>query len=1279
MENQINKDKLDALLKGQRSKAVALGNKVETPSEVIEEKKPSYIKQGLAGFLETPGAIAALPGYIGALSGAVVGENIEPTGLVSDQSFGKRFGQYINPERNPALALTKANTEGVNRLLGIEEPTTFGGQLARLAGGLAVPLPVAAIRAGSNTSKILETFTPFITNPTKGKVAGTLAVGTAVDQGTRVATGQENNVTKGYRKWLSEHPLVKDASIVAGTVLGAVAGKKMISAKSGKDAITENTPFGKVTPPTSEAKIPISQKIIQAQLDDAQAARYIAKETDNPNLLADIDLRGSGDLAAVSTTIDTGKFAGSTIKTHSPVQWELEFKALPQEEQLVLQRGMAAMKEKSVRVDALRHSLLQKVQGKRLATANAAKESGKANPAIKSQQVTLDALRNFNERQLRSIATRLDVDLTEVNPRVGLRSLDNPEQLASSKDIESYITSLQKNPKLLQMADKVWDQGDKALQYAKEMGILSREEADSFRKTFGRQWVPSYEAIEKQKGFIDSFQRLVGWKENERASFDTIREFLQASRVSGEGVKAPIASQYAMAQYMTNLQLLARRNRRQVGVLDALSSSADLKGLATKLDKMPKRLTNSIIHVKRNGESEYWDVSDSALRDALEFSPQVTDGFLGVLNRLRQFKQQGITGVLNPAFAPIAAAYDVSSGTLIRPSGTTLGYIDEALQRVSNQRLGMRGDPTAFLAAIEGATRYTYGKSMNVLSKSLYADLAQNGFFSKVSPDVVKKLADTAQDAYLRSSVQVAEEYGALSRSFQLDDDLPQVSSILRDAAAHYGTNLSGFANFGRMFKYLYEGVHNSARMAHFAQTRRVRSALNKPDNIEQTAAATRKLSGDFSRRGDSATAKFLSANVLYYHPAIQAMRQFSSMTMKNPTKVSAAVLSTAGISAIAEPAMFDQLGEEWSNWYWGSLSEHVRSSNIIIPLPWLSPEKSLIIPLAPELTPFKAMASSFIDATFGYSNGLVDEQVRNDPIRRSLLTSVNRWFPITTPPAVEAIGAATGHKVQFGLKDASLVPLSIYELTDSSITPRGMKLDPVKGLNDSVINEDMDVKTSAIIEAMFGTVARTLMDSTTAFDQAQHQGIGLGKALKESTKPFEQQQKAQLRILNPLWGQSGKPSSWNAQNDLTWKKGDKFDHIIELYNRGFVSVGQTRIRNGKPLGYLQATPNEDLVERVGQFLKTEQPATGKSYQNMINKINEGLSDLRHDKIIIKSDPSIRFDDKMTRLDKNALEYNELMSHKLDVLQRIEKQIQTGLGIENFTFEDVELEDYEPK
>lgn len=702
----------------------------------------------------------------------------------------------------------------------------------------------------------------------------------------------------------------------------------------------------------------------------------------------------------------------------------------------------------------------------------------------------------------------------------------------------------------------------------------------------------------------------IGWRQRPEVEYESINGFYRGRAVRpGGGIQAPLDSVASQQHYVAAMYDDMRRTMVRGMVLEALTNPAlansvpSYKGLVAKYgtkayDDMMANANvkggTEKVHVFSVRDKDLWDTTgrqqstpgvntyattNRMLYQALEMQPHVYYGFQGFNNKLRTIIQEFKTGRAAPWFGPIGALFNTYVTWALRPKGSKYtpfvhdwkGFVDkfvsefgedlrQTLEVRSQQGLGnfvptfMRGWANTMIAnaAKESINRGFQGIGVESHSRFLPTDI--QGIFD-IGQRTIPALADNGHAGKF------------LWRTYNY------LLSAMHNASTH------GYALANADL-----GWRTLARSTNPADRKVLNNMFRRLDN------EIRNRTADISNRPMAGTpGDWFVSTVPYGNVTLQALVGIARAFKEDPHTTFNRIAFGFGVPMATLYAYNMLMPQEHRDWYYG-LPPESRHSYMYMMIPWLPPDRSIAIPVLPELRMFKAIIETVLDLTFGLgdrsspdnSTGMVMRRngLHSNPLTLAGIVSFGSMLSLPAPALLQLGVNATGNKIEMG-PDASKQGLAAFlpfHTKPVSMTKFGMG----KG-EDKHIDASSNATFDAMMETMFSGVWSGL-DSVfrhallgdkpdpSVYDRFSAAIGAMGTTLAQKT-PY----------ANILWGQRKPVDTYgpNAEEiEKITQHLSKLSNEFEVYRTGG-SVNTMKLRQPVPPGSVQIPTNPDFINAM--------------------------------------------------------------------------------------------------
>jgi hypothetical protein len=292
---------------------------------------------------------------------------------------------------------------------------------------------------------------------------------------------------------------------------------------------------------------------------------------------------------------------------------------------------------------------------------------------------------------------------------------------------------------------------------------------------------------------------------------------------------------------------------------------------------------------------------------------------------------------------------------------------------------------------------------------------------------------------------------------------------------------------------------------------------LAKHVNEDFIANEARMIGGDLARISGNRFIQATLSTIPYGNVALQSARYTAHRVKANGAEgmVRLAAMGTAAHWAYQYVASDPKL----SDWYFNQLPQDQRLQSLPIPnfirharrmmgedLPFDDPAKEVILlRMPPEMLPFVVPVMHGMMALGMIKTNNVDVP---PTIEHDIGGAVDQLFGLSLPPMIQAGFAAAGYKVEPSKAMRGEMPVrEIRDITFGGINKD--KMSPQSRIPHSV--HDM-------FNAMFGTVAGTILEAGNYGDIIYGSKGDFGEAVKEGAKKLAVERGARIPYANHIW-----------------------------------------------------------------------------------------------------------------------------------------------------------------
>lgn len=839
---------------------------------------------------------------------------------------------YLSFGIGAAAKLNKFANDLVGLGIRPDQQTAFD-DVMQITGGAIIGVPRSAVKAmtdaasraglksvvnstsGKVAGRVAELLTPVTLPLNTTNVAANIGVGTALNEGIRYATNEENLVDYAS---LIDRTLESPAEVsVAAITLGSAFTNRFAqraAVRAAKEA-SENAdvpPMNAMDDPNVfGGGLPRSEQNLE-EFDTPYLRRGVGLIDENAPVTKTVQ-KFSGDtdrvdrvdaLMSSASSVNISEFASNAInfgklpngmQTIPMVEIERAYGALDFENQKLFNRAFYGTMIKQDRN-------LQR-QDYTAAFMQATHELDAANISKNKDRITAAQNRyNIAKQNLERITT------------------DDPEARPSftqwsNKDAETFISAANENPQVKALLDGWIKMSDDIRTMRYKSGTIDKKTFDDFtqnRRGYAKLEEP--EGIEYRNKLLRKGVVLARRFKPSNIGKDTNAQVPKSGRNleihDGAKVELPVDALTAIRRMVVNSVREVQLNNTRRSVIDELRAMPDAEGTilrkfelsskgtrgmsefteaqaAANIDAINKQ--DNLVKVYRDGKIEFWQMRDPVTAQVLQFGSAHA---VPIVNGMRKTYQQFVTGLGAPWFSPINAFWDTFVGTASRRDGYSMGLIDTYARRLfnssalANKIADTMFDPTAFIATA-AAIPYQIGvRASRTVGLKIASDLAnESGFFNAIAR------TPQGQEMLLNASTKMVEAFdksyygimsGRLNVSYGALYDAMQVLDDQKVFASRKGLTITTPARMVYdSYKALVESIQGSAKTAFFYQNYGTLDLKYKgkiPEaELNKLIQATRNLSGDMSRKSANKGVQYFSSIVPYSNSIIQGTRHIVS------------------------------------------------------------------------------------------------------------------------------------------------------------------------------------------------------------------------------------------------------------------------------------------------------------------------------------------------------------------------------------------------------------------
>lgn len=627
-------------------------------------------------------------------------------------------------------------------------------------------------------------------------------------------------------------------------------------------------------------------------------------------------------------------------------------------------------------------------------------------------------------------------------------------------------------PEVRKFASLYFDQGARMSDYRHKHGII--DAAQHAREQ--NAYMPNIEAEPKRTGIAGL------WDQYSSKGRDSVASDVSAFEKQAKGgIAEKVPPMEAMRRYI-NAQMQevgATRVRRtwlkQMAGRHVTDYSQGRRIVAKKLTGDERGIP---VTVREDGKSVTYFVGDPRIAKALQFNPQVVAGF--GFNTMRKWFQQGTTGYLNPAFAPVSLAYDAFAGMLGgRTDRVVTGMIDDRLAR-----LGMSPEMRNYMAILRPLDTLTvlgeglYQGATGRIKEEYAVHMARRAAASGMPID--KVAADAAMNRFIDSKYGAMQMQGYSGN--MMTEGLTELNSGFLERMTNAITNPVKRNMLSRAYVSALDGIRDAYRLGMFTRNVAHQQWLNKqsgaPAKLSQAQYRkivnhVREVSVDPSKRGASDNLNRITSAVPYGNIALHSAAHMMRNILTNQ-----GALVSMGSLIMTTWALHEAMSPEAKDHLKNRVPDYRRGTSITFEIPHdgepFDAQKHLFhLPLGPEPG---LIVHGVLDGLSAWLNeGETGDRSMPQKLRAALFDMV---IP-AMPPILNVGAAAAGYgplDTESAMRGDSLFRQP--QIEGGVPEMRGV------GQNDGFVTDRLFYMVSSVL----GSFGRTLMDSAEVLDSELQQ-----------------------------------------------------------------------------------------------------------------------------------------------------------------------------------------------
>lgn len=1177
------------------------------------------------------------------------------------------------------------------------------------------------------TARAAEIVTPLTLPLTPGNVA--LNAGAGVALGEIVREVQEAPTLIDYQRlydpdnFAASEALAVTTGITAAGLFSAPGIMRAVR-KQVQDQITADVKSSERAGPALEDQVDKLDPVLSpttGMADQASPLMHGAQKFGaNKEAIADIEATYSGATTAHRVQSENNLYNYGMLDdmpdTIPIAHIDRAISRLSPEQQEVLSKYMLAV---------------QRQQDSAIYESNLIKQVNDLRLRVDDQRRTFEGAEGKSRQTEYNRLTSLTRELNEATQKYSRLINDDPTMRSSMRgtpekgyadgwsrgNVETFIKAGESVPEIKQISDAMRKVSHDVTDYLHNKGVINAEEA-ARRKRTRDMYFKLQQVKYPNVGRLRRSALLFRDRFKERDINEAFYTSTTPRNVTGDGavVNVPRDPFISFKESMLESVRAAAVNSARRDIIDTMDALPGARGKLLRpyefnvgngrkvtsisqaqfANLYPNGIKNQddFVKVFRNGNVEFWRMSDASMTRALQYAPLSAHP---ILNASRKFWQSMTTGPFAPWFAAKTFVWDPPLAQTTKQAGRSLGLIDTlarrlvqgtALERPTGELFDRLFDPTAFLSA-GIAIPYQVGlRAAKALGDKIATDLAtHSGVFNAIansSPQgaqFVRGVGMYMSNAFDRSAL------GAMSRNMTTSiSHMNDVSTIYDDfskAIKTYGKYGDAVLAPLNAYKAVLESVHMATRTAFFASNYgRLRAKYGEGNipkaEIKKLVQETKNLTGDMSRQSNSKFIQELTSVIPYSNAMIQGTRHILSSAVPQPA---AKAINVAGgnilehrdtrfwsqfttgllipkIGALAFLANWEGAEDYWYNQMptWEQMSHiPLPKPEVIVEaytsgkMPKFSPELLHKVPISPEFVTFLEPAISAMQAM-----GMIGQPKIEVPmdVWSQIKNVADHITGFASPPVIAAIAASQG-----------------YRLDIHSAASGGQMFTPIRdsthgGANADMMthNSDIPMAVYEVIGALGGSAVQIAMQTYNVFDISMNESGEFSQALSDAldTGSFEVARRMP-NVPNPgLWDSRARLYAFTPESQYVYQTLNDLDPIIGSGKQ----LSVERDRKGREAMALDAgllparkLKDQDLLnisELIHGELKQDGPF--KTAQEMMTDVRSLLTALEASRF--------KWDDDKYNDRRNIYiaRQHELIRVQSQVLQELERKLQTTIG-----------------
>lgn len=866
--------------------------------------------------------------------------------------------------------------------------------------------------------------------------------------------------------------------------------------------------------------------------------------------------------------------------------------------------------------------------------------------------------------------------------------------------LRAILDGVRNNPQLAKYLTAFQQSGRDLLAYRVHGGVLSQQQASQLMHQR-----PNYAPLNRAVVYDSDIEQYY------EAPFTANRSnpLSAATDVEGGSVRegatgSPI--QGILQQWADSIRLV-EQNRVRANVLDQLNAMGiNPQTRKPWVQRLPARASlhdgENIHTVFENGQKVHYRVTDPALNLALHFSPRATVRGVESIRQGMQNMLTGPLGTLRNLFSLVKSpAYDSLTSTILRPSGTQTGALNEMLLRLTGGRVHVGAlDPTQLISGFTGMPKMWYGQLLEGMSSRLTAALIKDHSYMLdamravgIDPSALQGVIARAYDASTKSML---DQLGISSQTLYGTPDPRTMLTNMHEIAPRLSTDIatriyqdakkgdvgfwrerlaggrSAYAKLRangivRLYMNLLEAAQNGAKAQALGTTRQLRRAKKGTMDMTQQAAAIRRMSIDSSQHGGSNALNRTLGQFMYFNTGMQSLYELGhAIKTRGPTLAMNLGLTTAGLVALNYAA---RLNDPEAAADHDRKTPEQRAASVTMPggaeFPVDPLYRTPIFATMEVLDQLSGINNGSIDPSFARAIDAIigdnpDAETWREELGAGLWSSVTQSNPVDPQSAwfVGPVLALMGQDPQ-GSRMAR--------------TARDQQTQQVSGLDQDSDQTDalLSEYWQNMLYSVSGAFGRGMYESANDFHRSVTGGSGVEEALDRAAESWQDQAEHSSGLFRPLFGNyehldNAVDSNWQQYNE----RKDGIERAINVFDRDVRAHGVTSRSVNAP--QMMDIPLPEFrgtrAAMIGYFASELEQQTGR-LRAQLRSMGEQAQSIRNRYVTPR---------QQSNRDLNTLnaQRRDIALRLLMMTRQYEQVIGRQIGQRNFTFRNYNPRDY---